>query len=128
MAIIPGAGSRRNMRNLYPSWVMVMKKGSVILRLCRECISTKIIVIKIQKDPVAGLQNNITEILCKFVKEQSAPEVDLQPFDGNPLEYTYFISMFRKSVKKKIEGPKGRLTWLSSILEERPKTWSRIYK
>ena len=35
-----------------------------------------------------GLQNNITEMLCKLVKEQSAPQVDLEPFDGNPLEYT----------------------------------------
>ena len=67
-------------------------------------------VIKIQKDPVVGLQNNMTEILCKFVKEQSAPEVDLQPFDGNP--YIYFLSMFRKSVKKEIEDPKSRLTRL----------------
>ena len=40
---------------------------------------------KIQKDPVTGLQNNITEMLCKLVKEQSAPQVDLEPFDGNPL-------------------------------------------
>ena len=110
MAIIPGADTRRHMRKLYPSWVMVTKKGSVILRACRECISTKIMVIKIQKDPVVGLQNNMTEILCKFVKEQSAPEVDSQPFDGNP--YIYFLSMFRKSVKKEIEDPKSRLTRL----------------
>ena len=63
----------------------------------------------IQKDPVAGLQNNITEMLRKLVKEQSAPQVDLQPFDGTPLEYTYFTSMFRVSVEKKIEDAKGRL-------------------
>ena len=63
----------------------------------------------IQKDPVAGLQNNIIEMLHKLVKQQSAPQVDLQPFDGNPLEYTYFTSMFRVSVEKKIEDPKGRL-------------------
>ena len=65
-----------------------------------------------QKDSVAGPQNSITEMLCKLVKEQSAQQVDLEPFDGNPLEYTYFMSKFRESVEKKIEDPKGRLTRL----------------
>ena len=45
----------------------------------------------IQKDPGVEPQNNIEEMLCKLVKEQSAVEVDLEPFDGNPLEYTYFM-------------------------------------
>ena len=51
-------------------------------------------------------------MLCKLVKEHSAPQVDSEPFDRNPLEYTYFMSMFSESVKKKIEDPKGRLTRL----------------
>ena len=45
----------------------------------------------IQKDPGVEPQNNIEEMLCKLVKEQSAVKVDLEPFDGNPLEYTYFM-------------------------------------
>ena len=51
-------------------------------------------------------------MLCKLVKEQSAPQIDLEPFDGNPLEYKYFMSMFKESVEKKIEDPRGRLTRL----------------
>ena len=51
-------------------------------------------------------------MLCKLVKERSAPQVDLEPFDGNPLEYTYFMSMFNESVEKKTEDRKGRLTRL----------------
>ena len=50
--------------------------------------------------------------MCKLVKELSVPERDLQPFDGNPLEYIYFMSIFTESVKKKIEEPKGRLAQL----------------
>ena len=96
-----------------------MEKGSVILPMQsffqflylnednRQCEDNKI-----QKDLVTGPQNNITEILCKLVKEQSAPQVDLESFDGNSLKYTYFMSMFRISVEKKIEDPKGRLTRL----------------
>ena len=49
-------------------------------------------------------------MLCKLVKKPSVPQVDLEPFDGNPLEYTHFMSMFRESVEKKIEDTKGRLT------------------
>ena len=62
------------------------------------------------KDLITGPQNIITEMLCKLVKEQSALQVHSEPFDENPLEYTYFMSIFRESVEKKIEDPKGRLT------------------
>ena len=42
-------------------------------------------------------------------KRTVAPQVDLEPVDGNRLEYTYFMSMFSESVEKKIGGPKVRL-------------------
>ena len=44
-------------------------------------------------------------MLCKLVKKQSAPQVDLELFDGNPFEYIYFMQMFRESTIKKIEDP-----------------------
>ena len=37
---------------------------------------------------------DVTEILCKLVKQQSAPDVDLDVFDGNPLECHYFMTLF----------------------------------
>ena len=46
-------------------------------------------------------------MLCKLLKEQSAPQVD-----GNLLENAYFMSMFRESFEKKTEDPKSRLTRL----------------
>ena len=61
---------------------------------------------------VTGLQNNVTVMLCKLVKKQSAPQVDLELFDGNPFEYIYFMQMFRESTIKKIEDPKDELTQL----------------
>ena len=36
----------------------------------------------------------ISKILYKLVKEQSAPSVDIEAFDGNTLYCTYFRSMF----------------------------------
>ena len=113
LAIIPDADSRKNMRKSYPSWSNGDEEGVSYSSSAQtvyfkedngHCEDNKI-----QKDPVVGLQNNIAEMLCKLVKEQSAPQVALEPFDGNPLEYKYFMSMFRESVKKKIEDPKGKL-------------------
>ena len=49
-------------------------------------------------------------MLSKLVREQSAPQVDVGPFEGNPLDFTYFVSMFQYSVEKKIHDPRGRLT------------------
>ena len=45
--------------------------------------------------------NEIGAMLYQLVKEQSAPSVDIEVFDGNPLHYTYFRSMFREAVEKR---------------------------
>ena len=49
--------------------------------------------------------DNAAEMLSKLVREQSAPQVDMEPFEGNPLDFTYFMSMFQESVEKKIYDP-----------------------
>ena len=66
-------------------------------------------------------------MLRKLVKEQPAPQVDLKTFDGNPLEYKYFMSMLRESVKKKIEDPKGRLTQLIQYTRGEAKDLSKNF-
>ena len=53
--------------------------------------------------------------LCQLVKQQSAPTVDIEEFDGNPLQYSYFRSMFREVEEKKIADPQGRLTRLIKL-------------
>ena len=42
-------------------------------------------------------------------------------FDGNPLEYHYFITLFHKLVEKRIEDPRGRLTRLIKYTMGNPK-------
>ena len=51
-------------------------------------------------------------MLCRLIKEQSAPDVGIEEFDGNPLNLNYFRSMFHETVEKKIDDPKGGLTQL----------------
>ena len=53
-----------------------------------------------------------TDMLCKLLKVQSAPDVDMECFDGNVLEYHYFMGLFREIVESKVEDPRGRLTRL----------------
>ena len=57
---------------------------------------------------------NVAEMMCKLVNQQSAPEIDIDVFGGNPLEFNYFMAVFDGAVKKKnkLEGPCGKLTHL----------------
>ena len=47
-----------------------------------------------------------------MMKQQSTPEIDLDVFDGNPLNFHYFMAAFRETVEKKIEDSCGRLSQL----------------
>ena len=50
--------------------------------------------------------------MCQLLKHQSAPDLDIDVFDGNPLNFKYFMTLFREVVESKIEDPCGRLTRL----------------
>ena len=59
-------------------------------------------------------------MLSKLVWEQSEPQIDMEPFEGNPLDFTYFMSMFQESDEKKIYDPRGKLTQLIKYTQEEP--------
>ena len=65
-----------------------------------------------RKDEEESTDTSVADMLCKMMKEQSAPEIDLDVFDGNPLNFDYFMALFREAIGKKIEDPRGRLTRL----------------
>ena len=65
--------------------------------------------------------DNAAEMLSKLVRELSAPQVNMEPFEGNPLDFTYFMSMFEDSVEKKIDDPRGRLTRLIKYTRGEPR-------
>ena len=59
---------------------------------------------------VHGSENgNIADLLCTLVREQAAPQVTIESFDGNPLNFAYFLLMFTESVEKKIEDLNGKI-------------------
>ena len=65
--------------------------------------------------------NEIGTMLYQLVKEQSAPSVDIEVFDGNPLHYTYFRSMFREAVEKRIKDPQAKLARLINLTSREAK-------
>ena len=50
-----------------------------------------------------------TEMICKLLQWQAAPHVDIERFDGNPINYQYFMSIFKEVVEDRIEDQAGRL-------------------
>ena len=43
------------------------------------------------------------------IRIKSAPDADIDVFVGNPLNFRYFMTLFREVVESKIEDPCGRL-------------------
>ena len=54
----------------------------------------------------------MTGMMCKLLSQQSAPNVDIDMFDGNPLEFNYSMSIFEEMVESKVVDPRGKLTRL----------------
>ena len=50
-----------------------------------------------------------TDVLCKLLKVQSAPDKDMECFGDNVLEYHCFMGLFREVAESNIEDPRGRL-------------------
>ena len=65
-------------------------------------------------------------MLSKLVREQSA-QVDMEPFEGNPLDFTYFMSMLQESVEKKVDDPRGRLTRLIKYTRGEPREFVKHF-
>ena len=51
-------------------------------------------------------------MVCELLRQQSAPELDIDIFDGNPMEFHYFMVVFKEVVEKKVTDSRGRLTCL----------------
>ena len=60
------------------------------------------------KDRPDALMKQMNQI----VKMQAAPEVEIDTFSGNPLEYTYFIKNFKDIIESTVDTQSGRLNRL----------------
>ena len=70
----------------------------------------------------AKLENiHKTEMLCRLLKQQPAPKVDIDCFDGNLLNYTYFRDIFKEVVESKIVDTCCRVTNYINYTKGEPK-------
>ena len=83
---------------------------SNLQRAFRQAPKTNSVEVAIENSEKAVEDNELCKMLCQLVKQQSAPLVDIEEFDGNPLQYTYFRSIFREVMEKEIAASQGRLT------------------
>ena len=44
-----------------------------------------------------------TEIISKLLQRQATPHLDIEKSDGNPINYHYFMSIFKEVVKTELK-------------------------
>ena len=47
----------------------------------------------------------LSQMMCSLLCHQSAPNVEIETFTENPLDYHYFKSVFKEAVEYKIDDP-----------------------
>ena len=66
-------------------------------------------------------------MLSSLLQQQSASDVDIQTFSGDPWEYHFFITSFRQAVVCKKDGPHARLVQLLGFTDKEAKENIRQY-
>ena len=61
--------------------------------------------------------SELSQRMCNLLHHQSPPNVEIETFTGNPLDYHYFMSVFKEAVEYKIDDPHGRLVQLLKYTE-----------
>ena len=66
----------------------------------------------IPHDYVTSESFRLQDMMCNLLKRQSVPDIDIDEFDGNAINYHYFIALFKEVVQSKIDDPRGCLARL----------------
>ena len=56
--------------------------------------------------------DSVSDMMCQLRKQQSAPEIQNDVSDGNPMEFRYFMAVFREFVEKRVDDERGKFTRL----------------
>ena len=55
---------------------------------------------------------NLNEMMCRLLQQSNAPEVKIDCFEGDSMEYQYFMATFKEAVENKFSDNRSRLTRL----------------
>ena len=59
----------------------------------------------VPNDYVTSESFRFQDMMCNLLKRQSAPDVDIDEFDDNLINYQFFIAIFKEVVESKIDNP-----------------------
>ena len=57
-------------------------------------------------------QKNVREMMSKLLQQHAAPDLEIDIFDGIPMDFHYFMAVFKEVVENKVTDPRGQLTRL----------------
>ena len=69
---------------------------------------------------------SVTKLISRLLNQQNAPELDIDTFDGDPIEFHYFMAIFHEVVEGKVDDAQGRLTRLIKFTEGDSKEMVKI--
>ena len=52
-------------------------------------------------------QKNVTEMMCELLRQQAAPDLEIDIFDHNPVDFYYFMAVFKEAVENKVTDCRG---------------------
>ena len=58
------------------------------------------------------VDEGVSKMMCQLLKQQSAPDIDIDVFSRNPMDFHYLMAVFNEIVEKKVDDPGGKLTRL----------------
>ena len=106
---------------------IVWKSGPSRSSLNKSCVRSSRAVVAQAK--YTTLPKTIMErwMLFSLLQQQSASDVDIQTFSGDPWEYHFFITLFREAVVCKKIGPHARLVHFLKFTDGEAKETIRQY-
>ena len=58
------------------------------------------------------VDEGVSKMMCQLLKQQSASDIDIDVSSENPMDFSHFMATFTEIVKRKMDDPGGKLTWL----------------
>ena len=68
---------------------------------CKEKLSQKPNIRK--SVPAVTVDEGLSKMMCQPLKQQSAPDIDIDVFSGNPMDFHYFMAVCNEIVEKNIK-------------------------
>ena len=59
--------------------------------------------------PAVTVDEGGSKMMCQLLKQQSALDIDIDIFSGNPMDFHYFMAVFKERVEKKVDDPRGKI-------------------